>query len=188
MKTQGGGGHLQAKDRGLRRIRLYPRLDFRLLVSSTVGKYISVVGATPSVVLCNGRLSPLIQGSFFFCCCCCFSGLHPRPVEAPGLGVSSELQLLAYTTATAVPDLSCICDLHHSSWQCWILNPLSEARDQTRNLIVPSRIRFRCTIAGPPHTGFLSVLLGKHLIQASWEASRFYQQGYLGKVPSLEAI
>ena len=64
MKTQGGGGHLQAKDRGLRRIRLYPRLDFRLLVSSTVGKYISVVGATPSVVLCNGRLSPLIQGSF----------------------------------------------------------------------------------------------------------------------------
>ena len=26
-------------------------------------------------------------------------------------------------------DLSCICDLHHSSWQRHILNPLSEARD-----------------------------------------------------------
>ena len=26
-------------------------------------------------------------------------------------------------------------DLHHSSWQCWILNPLNEARDQTHNLV-----------------------------------------------------
>ena len=29
----------------------------------------------------------------------------------PKLGVESELQLLAYTTATATLDLSCICDL-----------------------------------------------------------------------------
>ena len=34
-----------------------------------------------------------------------------------------------------------ICDLHHSSQQCWILNPLLKARDRTRNLMVPSRIR-----------------------------------------------
>ena len=27
--------------------------------------------------------------------------------------------------------LSQVCDLHHSSWQCGILNPLSETRDQT---------------------------------------------------------
>ena len=26
-------------------------------------------------------------------------------------------------------------DLHHSSWQCWILNPLREARDQTHILM-----------------------------------------------------
>ena len=31
-------------------------------------------------------------------------------------------------------DLSCICDLHLSSQQHRILNPLSEARDQTHNL------------------------------------------------------
>ena len=30
-----------------------------------------------------------------------------------------------------------ICDLHHSPWQCQILDPLSEARDQTCNLMVP---------------------------------------------------
>ena len=37
----------------------------------------------------------------------------------------------AYTTATATPDLSHICDLHHSSQQRQILNPLKEARDRT---------------------------------------------------------
>ena len=35
----------------------------------------------------------------------------------PRLGVGSGLQLLAYITASATPDLSCVCDLHHSSWQ-----------------------------------------------------------------------
>ena len=47
-------------------------------------------------------------------------------MEVPRLGVVElELQLLAYTTAIAMQDLSHICDLHHSSWQCWILNLLS---------------------------------------------------------------
>ena len=49
-------------------------------------------------------------------------------MEVPRLGVKWELQLLVYATATVTWDLSCICDLHHSSWQCGILNPLSEAR------------------------------------------------------------
>ena len=62
-------------------------------------------------------------------------------MEVPRVGVESEMQLLVYTTATATQHLSCVCDLHHSSWQRWILNPLSEAGDRTRNLMVPSRIR-----------------------------------------------
>ena len=41
----------------------------------------------------------------------------------------SELQPLAYTTATATLGPSLVCDLHHSSWQQRILNLLSEARD-----------------------------------------------------------
>ena len=45
------------------------------------------------------------------------------------LGVESELQLLACTTATAILDLSCILDLYPSLRQPWILNPLSEARN-----------------------------------------------------------
>ena len=59
------------------------------------------------------------------------SGPYPQHMEVPRLGVKSELQLLAYTTATATPDPSRICSLYHSSWQCRILNPLSEARDGT---------------------------------------------------------
>ena len=49
--------------------------------------------------------------------------------EVPRLGVLLELQLLAYTTATATPDPSLVCDSYHSSQQHWILNPLNEARD-----------------------------------------------------------
>ena len=48
-------------------------------------------------------------------------------MEFPRLGVKSEVQLPTYTTATATRDPSCVCDLHHSLWQHWILNLLSEA-------------------------------------------------------------
>ena len=50
-------------------------------------------------------------------------------------GVELELQLLAYTTAPATPDPSCVFNLHHSSQQCWILNPPIRARDRTNILM-----------------------------------------------------
>ena len=71
-------------------------------------------------------------------------------MEVPKLGVGSELQLPAYATATATQDASCICDLHSSLWQHWILNPLSEARDRTHILMDSSRIHFHCAIVGIP--------------------------------------
>ena len=49
-----------------------------------------------------------------------------------------------------MPDPSHICNLHHSSWQRGILNPLSEARDQTHKLLVPSRILLHCATMGTP--------------------------------------
>ena len=51
-------------------------------------------------------------------------------MEVPGLGAESELQLSAYATAIAIPDLRHICKPHHSSRQSWFLNPLRKARDQ----------------------------------------------------------
>ena len=74
-----------------------------------------------------------------FCVVFCFLWWYPWHKEVPRLGIESELQLLAYATATATWDLSCICDLYHSAWQRWILNPLSRARDQTSILMDPSR-------------------------------------------------
>ena len=56
-----------------------------------------------------------------------FLGLHLQPMEVPRLGVESELQLPAYT-GTATPD-PC-----YSLQQRQILNPLTEARDQTHIL------------------------------------------------------
>ena len=62
----------------------------------------------------------------------------------------SKLQLSAYTTATAMPGPCHVCSLHHSSRQCWILNPLSETRDRTLDLMVPSQIHSHCTTMGTP--------------------------------------
>ena len=68
--------------------------------------------------------------------------LGPRlwHTDVPRPGVRSELQLPVYTTATAIRDLSCLCDLHHSSQQRQILNPLSEARDRTPILMDTSYV------------------------------------------------
>ena len=83
-----------------------------------------------------------------------FLGLHPWHMEVPRLGVQSELQLPAYTTTTAAPDPSRVCDLHHSSQQHQILNPLSEARDWTCIPMDTSQIRFLWAMMETP----LSVL------------------------------
>ena len=64
-----------------------------------------------------------------------FLGPQLWHVEVSRLRVKSELQLPAYATAIATPDLSPLCDLHHSSWQCWILNLLIRARDRTWVLV-----------------------------------------------------
>ena len=62
-------------------------------------------------------------------------------MEVPRLGVELELQPSAYTTATATGDLSHTCDLHHSSQQQQIPDPLSKARDLTGILMDTSWIR-----------------------------------------------
>ena len=58
-----------------------------------------------------------------------FLGPYLWHIEVPRLGVELELQLLAYTTATATWDPSCVFDLLHTLQHRQILNPLSEARD-----------------------------------------------------------
>ena len=61
-------------------------------------------------------------------------------MEVPRLGIQSELRLPAYARTTAMWDPSGVRDLHHSSQQHRLLNPLSEARDRTH--ILMDTIRF----------------------------------------------
>ena len=60
-----------------------------------------------------------------------FLGPHLQHMGVSGLGVKLKMQLPAYTTTIAMPDLSRICKLRWSLWQHQILNSLSEARDGT---------------------------------------------------------
>ena len=79
-----------------------------------------------------------------------YLGPHPWHREVPRLGVKPELHLLAYTIATAMPDASHVCNLHHSSQRCWILKPMSEVRDQTCVLMVTGQIHFCWATTGTP--------------------------------------
>ena len=74
----------------------------------------------------------------FVCFYFAFLGLHQWHMQVPRLKVKPELQLPAYTTATATPDLSHVCNLRHS----WILHPLSGARDQTHILMDTSQVPY----------------------------------------------
>ena len=71
----------------------------------------------------------------------CFSFLQMQlwHMEVPEPGVQSELQLPASSIATEILDLSYINELHHSFWQCQILNPLSKDRDQIHILTDTTR-------------------------------------------------
>ena len=72
-------------------------------------------------------------------------------MKVPRLRAELELQLLAYTTAAATPDLSRVCDLHHSSQQQWISDTLSETRNQTCILMDTSQICFLLCHNGTPN-------------------------------------
>ena len=70
--------------------------------------------------------------NFYFLC-----SLEPHlwHMRVPRLGAESELQWLACSRATATQELSCVCELCHSSLQRHIVSPLSKAGDWTCNLM-----------------------------------------------------
>ena len=85
-----------------------------------------------------------------------FLGMHPWHMEVCRLGIELELQLPAYTRATATRDPSRVCDLYHSSWQHHILNPLSKARG-TCILMDTNWIHFLCTTIETRYALFLTI-------------------------------
>ena len=61
-----------------------------------------------------------------------------------------------YTTATVTWDPSCMCEVHYSSRQHQIPNPLSEARDRSHVLMDTSWICFCCPTMGLPTSKILN--------------------------------
>ena len=125
------------------------------------------MGLCFSLWACHRELYPwetsflIVFVCLFVCLFFVFSSFGPRlqHMEVPKLGLELELQLPAYTTATAaataMPDPSRACDLHHSSRQCWILNPLSRARDRTHVLMDTNHVHYlRATPELPGGTFF----------------------------------
>ena len=80
-------------------------------------------------------------------------------MKVPRLMAQSEPQLLAYITATptTTADPSYVCNLHHSSQQCRILNP-EQGQGSNRNLMVPSWICFQCATMGSPSSRFYTLI------------------------------
>ena len=68
-------------------------------------------------------LVPQIFFLFFFFFFFFFGFFGAAPTAYGGYQTRGRIGAVAtdYTTATVMRDPSCIWDLHHSSWQCWIL-------------------------------------------------------------------
>ena len=79
-----------------------------------------------------------------------FLFLFSRATPAPHGRSHARGWIRAYTTATATWDPSHVFNLYHRSWQHWIPDPLSEARDRTHILMDTSWICFHCTTTGTP--------------------------------------
>ena len=87
------------------------------------------------------------------------------------------------------PDPNHVCDLHHSSRPRRILNPLSEARDRTCNLIVPSRIRFCCAPTGTLRFIYLVANIhGLFLPLAEWYSVSYVSVSQLFTIHPFVAI
>ena len=104
----------------------------------------------PSAPLCNRSFFSFFFLFFFFLLFGAASVAHRGsqargPIRATAAWPMPQPQQLRIRATS---------DPHHSSWQRQILNSLSKARDRTHNLMVPSRIHFRCTTMGIPDRSY----------------------------------
>ena len=82
-----------------------------------------------------------------FCCCCfCFWGPFSWHMEVPRPEANQSCSF--WPTTQIQPDPSRVFNLHHSSWQRQILNPLSKVRDWTHILMDTSRAHYSWAIEG----------------------------------------
>ena len=96
----------------------------------------------------------------------------PMAHEVPKLGVEFELQLQAYTTATATPDLSCICHLHCSSCNAGSLTHQVRTGIKPASSLLLTRFSFfRATPVARGPIGPIATALGPQPQQCQIRAS-----------------
>ena len=95
-------------------------------------------GFSPTLLKPGKSIKGGIWGNCFF-----FLGLNLRHMGISRLAVKLERPSPVYTTAIATQGPSHVWDLHHSSQQHWIPDPLGEARDGTHILMATSQIHYR---------------------------------------------
>ena len=101
---------------------LFEKIRFHRMASPSFYWVLLRMGMVCPSLSLKGKCTILIIMNFFM-----LFRPHPWHMEVPRLGVKSGLQLLAYTTATAMREPSQVFDLQHSSQQHRIPDPLSEA-------------------------------------------------------------
>ena len=134
--------------------------------------YCTISGTPEKKIYIHIHINTHTHTFFFFFY---FSGQHLWHMEVPRLGSN---QSYTTATATATQNPSHICNLHCSSRQCQILNPLSEARDRTHVLMDISQVHYCGAIMGTPENIFLKYSnLKSKLLLYSWAVEwMWYEQ------------
>ena len=103
-----------------------------------------------------------------------FSGLHLWHLEVPSLW--GQIRATAASHSHSNPRSEPRLRLHHSSWQCKILNPLSEARDWTRILIDSSHVHYLSATVGTPS----NILCRWIMTEGQWLRAQILESHSLG--------
>ena len=116
-------------------------------------------------------------------------------MEIPGPWAESELQPKVYTTATATPDLSCICNLCCSLWQwqtlthwarpgieptsswtlCWVLNATSHNGNSSHSFLFGSTPSSR----GCDFTHTIDLFCFPRSVTFRWRSLQDLRHGFL---------
>ena len=101
------------------------------LFLNTPGNFFILLVSAPEFLFVPFCISLFI--CFWFCLFVCLFSFYSLTCDIQRFLGWGQIGTAAavYNTAMATPDPGHICSLYHSFQQCWILNPLSEARDQT---------------------------------------------------------